>query len=147
MTQVSFKVRLATVDDAAALARLSYEFNGGEHRQAAAIAESLTRGGELVAVAVAVQEGRVIGFGCAQSYRSFCYSEAYGEITEMYIEQAYRRQGAATALLDLLEKELSRRSVVSIKILTGNTNDSALRTYGNNGYTRENEAVMIKELC
>lgn len=141
---MSIKVRLATVNDAAALARLNYEFNGGELRQAAEISESLLRDGEVVAVAL--MEDRVIGFGCARSYNSFCYSEACGEITEMYIEQAYRRKGAATALLNLLEKELSRRSVVSVRILTGSNNHSALGTYENNGYSRDNEAVLTKKL-
>ncbi|MDF9844792.1 MULTISPECIES: GNAT family N-acetyltransferase [unclassified Paenibacillus] len=90
--------------------------------------------------------GGQIGFGCARSYNSFCYSEACGETTEMYIEQAYRRKGAATALLNLLEKELSRRSVVSVRILTGSNNHSALRPYENNGYSRDNEAVLTKKL-
>ncbi|WP_415841011.1 GNAT family N-acetyltransferase [Paenibacillus typhae] len=60
-------------------------------------------------------------------------------------KQAYRRKGAATALLNLLEKELSRRSVVDVRILTGSTNHSAQRTYENKGYSIDNEAVLTKQ--
>ncbi|OMF94436.1 GNAT family N-acetyltransferase, partial [Paenibacillus sp. FSL R7-0273] len=69
-----------------------------------------------------------------------------GRLQKCYIEQAYRRKGAAAALLNLLEKELSRRSVVSVRILTGRNNHLALRTYEKNGYLRDNEAVFTKKL-
>ncbi|WP_244535747.1 GNAT family N-acetyltransferase [Lentibacillus halodurans] len=44
-----------------------------------------------------------VGFACAQSYRSFCYSSAQGEMTELYVEEKARRLGFASSLIALLE--------------------------------------------
>nr|WP_232381199.1 GNAT family N-acetyltransferase [Paenibacillus tianjinensis] len=137
-------MRRATVDDAEDLARLNFEFNGGEPRPCQDIIASLRSNQELVAVALMLDE--VVAFGCAQSYRSFCYPGAYGEITEMYVSEVGRRKGAATALIAFLEQELSYQGVTSVKILTGKTNNPALKTYQASGYITSAETVLLKEV-
>jgi hypothetical protein len=47
-------VRLATINDADALSRLNFEFNGGEKRPVAVIIQSLNSSNELVAVATSL---------------------------------------------------------------------------------------------
>nr|WP_245237616.1 GNAT family N-acetyltransferase [Paenibacillus ihuae] len=137
-------MRRATVDDAEDLARLNFEFNGGEPRQGQDIKASLRSNQELVAVALMLDE--VVAFGCAQSYRSFCYPDPYGEITEMYVSEAARRKGAATALIAFLEQELCCQGVTSVKILTGNTNNPALNTYQASGYITSAEVMLQKKV-
>lgn len=141
---MTIQVRLATSNDAGDLARLNFEFNGGERRQAADIARNLNRNKELVVVAVTQNE--IVGFGCAQSYQSFCYPAANGEITEMYVTEAARRKGAAAALIAFLEQALKERGVDNVKILTGSLNNPAIRTYETSGYVKCSETVLMKHL-
>ncbi|MDO3679830.1 GNAT family N-acetyltransferase [Paenibacillus ehimensis] len=138
------EVRMATADDAADLARLNQAFNGGELLPASEIIESMNRNSELIVVAT--MNGRVVGFACAQSYKSFCYREGLGEITEMYIEQAARRKGLATSMIALLEDKLAECGVKVIKILTGSDNDPAIKTYERCGYVKDDEIFLQKEL-
>ncbi|XOK62464.1 N-acetyltransferase family protein [Paenibacillus elgii] len=138
------EVRMATADDAADLARLNQAFNGGELLPASEIIESMNRSSELIVVATI--DGKVVGFACAQSYKSFCYREGLGEITEMYIEQAARRKGLAASMIALLEDKLAERGVKNIKILTGSDNGPAIRTYERCGYIKDDEIFLQKEL-
>ncbi len=136
------RARLASIADAEELSRLNQEFNGGDGRPPAQIAKSLNAGNELVAVAEI--NGRVVGFGCAQSYHSFCYEEPQGEITELYVEEHARRRGIAAAILSCLEDYLGKRGVKEIKVLTGKGNVAAICTYEHSGYVVDDELLLIK---
>ncbi len=57
---MEIKVRLATENDAEALARLNQEFNGGDKRPSLEIIESLDKSNELIAVAE--MAGKVVAF-------------------------------------------------------------------------------------
>lgn len=139
------KVRLASSADAEELSRLNQEFNGGVLRPAAKIIEHLNiNRNELIAVAE--MNGRIVGFGCGQCFSSFCYDEPYGEITELYIEEAARRQGMAVALISCLEENFRQRGVKSIKVLTGSSNIAAIRTYEQCSYVKEDEQMLVKHL-
>ncbi|MCR8630306.1 GNAT family N-acetyltransferase [Paenibacillus radicis (ex Xue et al. 2023)] len=137
-------VRLATINDADVLSSLNFKFNGGDKRPVTEIVESLKSCNELVAVATLSDE--VIGFACAQSFKSFCYKDAYGEITEMYVEEAARRKGVATSLLSFLEEQLSLRGVKTIKVLTGSDNEAAINTYVRSNYIVDDEVMLNKKL-
>lgn len=137
-------VRLATSSDADILSRLNVEFNDGIQRTATEVIESLNTGNELVAVVVI--SGEVVGFACAQCFQSFCYSAAYGEITEMYVRESARRKGGAVALIGFLEDQLRLRGVSSVKILTGRTNKPAIAAYGRCGYIQGEEVYLEKKL-
>ncbi|WP_339320044.1 GNAT family N-acetyltransferase [Paenibacillus sp. FSL R10-2734] len=135
---------MATISDAEALSKLNFEFNGGDKRPVSEIIKCLNSNNECVAVATLMNE--VIGFGCAQSFKSFCYNEAYGEITEMYVKKSARRNGVATSLISFLENQLHSRGVKSIKILTGRDNNSAIKVYELSGYVMDDEVMLMKEL-
>ncbi|GIO32194.1 hypothetical protein J2TS6_33350 [Paenibacillus albilobatus] len=138
------RARLATLTDAEELSRLNQEFNGGDRRPPAQIMKSLNTNNELVAVAEV--NGRIVGFGCAQSFDSFCYEEPQGEITELYVEENARRKGAAAAILSCLEDNLRERGVKDIKVLTGKENDAAIRTYEHNRYVIDDELLLKKRI-
>lgn len=125
-------VRLATICNADVLSRLNLEFNGGVKRPVPEIIKCLNSNTE------------VVGFGCAQSLKSFCYNEAYGEITEMYVKESARRNGVATALISFLESQLYSRGVKTVKILTGEDNRVAIKAYELSGYVKDDE-VMLKK--
>lgn len=137
-------VRLASLTDAEELSRLNHEFNGGEKRSPAKIIERLNHNNELIAVAEI--SGKIVGFGCAQSFYSFCYEEPYGEITELYVEEAARRKGIAIAIISCLEDNLRTLGVRSMKVLTGRRNNAAIKTYENCNYVKDDEQLLKKRL-
>lgn len=141
---MEIRARLATEQDAGALAELNQEFNGGDRRSAAAIRDSMRQSDELIAVAEL--GGKVVGFGCAQSFKSFCYQELQGEITELYVEPSARRKGAAASILSCLEEHLAARGVAEIKVLTGKENETAIRTYERCDYEKDDELLLKKRL-
>lgn len=134
---MQLKTRPATEDDAEQLAILNQQFNGGNRRPVAEVVDSMRTCNEIIAVAEI--DGQVVGFGCAQSYRSFCYEELLGEITELYVEPTARRKGVATALINCLEEMLITLGVTEIKVLTGRRNDRAIRMYERFNYVRDDE--------
>ncbi|WP_426450841.1 N-acetyltransferase family protein [Paenibacillus sp. S-38] len=136
-------VRLACPDDADGLVRLNQEFNGVDIT-AEEVARSLRLSPELVAVAFL--GGALSGFACARSFASFCYRERQAEITELFVTETARGQGLARELLLLLEEHLHRQGVQSIKVITGGSNEAALKTYARSGYVRKKHAVLYKEL-
>ncbi|WP_314587855.1 GNAT family N-acetyltransferase [Paenibacillus terrigena] len=135
---------MATISDADALSRLNHEFNGGDKRPVSEIIKCLESNNELVAVSTIMDE--VIGFGCAQCLKSFCYTEAYGEITEMYVKESARRNGVATSLISFLENQLHSQGVKTVKILTGRDNKSAIKVYELSGYVKDDEVMLKKKL-
>ncbi|WP_152401039.1 GNAT family N-acetyltransferase [Paenibacillus cellulositrophicus] len=138
------KVRLASVTDAEELSRLNQAFNGGDKRPPQQIMESLKINNELIAVAEI--RGKLVGFGCAQSFHSFCYEEPQGEITELYVEKAVRRRGIAGAIISCLEENLRKRGVKSVKLLTGKRNDAAIKTYEHCHYVKDDELLLTKKI-
>lgn len=134
-------VRLALESDAIALSELNLEFNGIQ-REPLEIATCLKKNEELVVVAVL--NDKVIGFGCAQVARSFCYKHLSGEITEMYVKPPYRRTGVASVLLHELEKLLLEKEVDAIRILTGVNNASAKIAYQKKGYRLRTTSLLFK---
>jgi len=136
-------VRWAAKDDAGELVALNYEFNG-TRRSEEDVRNSLANSGEWIALAVL--DGEVVGFACAQWFQSFCYAEAQGEITEMYIRETARRKGLATLLISFLEEQFRKHGVEEVKIVTGRHNEAAIRMYERSGYTMKNSAVFQKEL-
>lgn len=138
-------VRLACLTDAEGLSRLNQEFNGGDKRPPAKIIEGLSiNHNELIVVAEIA--GKIVGFGCVQIFYSFCYEEPHGEITELYVEEAARRKGIAIALISFLEENLRTRGVRSMKVLTGRSNNAAIKTYELCNYVKDDEQLLKKRL-
>nr|WP_150960102.1 GNAT family N-acetyltransferase [Aneurinibacillus sp. XH2] len=136
-------VRWASAEDSGALVRLNNKFNG-VGVSASEVEQSLQNSNELVAIAVL--DETPAGFACAQFFKSFCYSELVGEITELYVEEEARGKGLATLLIRFLEEELIRLGVTNIKVLTGNNNRAGIRTYEKSGYKLRDELVFEKEI-
>jgi ribosomal protein S18 acetylase RimI-like enzyme len=143
MDQKRTIIRWATEQDAGDLVRLNNEFNG-VGMTTEGVKESLTQSNELVALAVI--EDNPVGFACAQYFKSFCYRNLYGEITEMYINEAARGRGLATLLISFLEVELQSRGVRRVKVITGIKNEVAIRTYEKSQYTKEDDLILHKKL-
>lgn len=136
-------VREAVKEDVPFLIELNDQFNG-VRRSREEVETDLLNAREVIVVAV--MEERVVGFACGQIYKSFCYAEHQAEITEMYIQESARRNGLAGMMIERLEGIFNNSGVKHIKILTGNKNAKAIKTYEKAGYDREDELVFAKEL-
>ncbi|MBE4909887.1 GNAT family N-acetyltransferase [Bacillus luteolus] len=133
--------RWANENDVEILVALNNEFNG-IGLTTNEVKESLDKTNELISLAILDDEP--VGFACAQYFKSFCYTNLQGEITEMYIKETARRKGIASLLISFLELELRIRGVESVKIITGKNNDAAIKTYEQSNYIKKDHIVLRK---
>ncbi|MHA7584219.1 GNAT family N-acetyltransferase [Paenibacillus vandeheii] len=143
MTEEKMVIRWANANDAEDLLKLNDAFNG-VGTSVDEVKDSLALSDELIALAVI--NDQAVGFACAQYFKSFCYRGFQGEITEMYITQVARRRGLATLLISFIEDELRARGVTNMKILTGQRNEMAIKTYEKSNYARTEEVLLQKKL-
>lgn len=141
---MSFVIRPAVPGDAPALLAMNAAFNGDTGMTEEAIRRSLLTCPETVLIAEC--KGTPAGFCCTQVHHSFCYPAPVAEVTEMYVEEAFRRQGCASAMLRALEELLARQGVDEMHLLTGTANTAAQAAYERAGFRRKNEAYMVKEV-
>ena len=137
--------RLACPADAEALVRLNAAFNEVDDVSATDIRRSLAESAEIVVVAEI--NGTAVAFCCAQVHRSFCYKTPVAEVTEMYVDAAYRRKGYASGMLTFLEEHMRTTcGVDELHLLTGADNHAAQAAYQKAGFVKKNEAYMMKEV-
>lgn len=138
-------IRLARPADAEALVRLNAVFNEVNDVTAEDVRRSLEISGEVVVVADV--DGVPVAFCCAQVHHSFCYASPVAEVTEMYVEEAFRRQGIAQAMLGFLEAHLRDCcGVDELHLLTGTGNHAAQSAYRKAGFIIKDEVYMVKTL-
>ncbi len=139
-------IRLAAPEDAGQLFGLNERFNGPSGTTVEDMARSLgDNPRELVIVADC--EGTLAGFVCVQVKYSFCYERPSAEITEVFVDEGYRRAGLGRKLLEFAERMAAERFGVSeLTVLTGGDNFPAQGLYEGAGFEREDEAVFMKEL-
>ena len=137
-------IRLATEKDAQALCILNEAFNGCGLTTPERIRHSLLHNPQEVVV-VAQEDGRLVGFTCVQLKRSFCYEAAMPEVTEVYVEPAYRNRGLATQMLAAAEEACqSRGPLQKFELLTGQGNLAAQAAYRKSGYVADGKLHMSK---
>ena len=134
-------IRAVQVDDIPDMLKMNNEFNDVDCATVESMRESLEKNkNELVFIAV--NDGKAIGFICAQLYSSICYTSKQGEITELFVSKSYRRKGIATMLVNHLEFELIKNNVHEITIITGMKNFNAQKLYEKCGYVHRRMAYV-----
>ena len=137
-------IRLASYSDASELKRLNDLFNGEGCNTVKAIEESIKKNEQEI-ICVADDGNKLVGVCCGQILKSMCYAAKYGEITEIYVEEEYRRQGIGRKLLITTESELSERGVKHFHILTGEENITAQTLYNSCGYAKTTKILFDKD--
>ncbi len=135
--------RVAVVSDAEELRRLNDAFNGTGSNTTEGIREALVRE-DAETVFVAEAEGRLLGFGCGQLLKSICYSVFYAEITEIYVEEAFQKQGIGKGLLCFMEDWYRSKNIHDFQLFTGGENLNAQKFYKRQGYRRSDEIMYRK---
>lgn len=139
------KIRLANLNDAAALFKMNEHFNGAGSTTKELLADSIVNNMQE-AVFIATVDGEAAGFCCVQLFKSMCYRSYYAEITELFVEEAYRQQGVATALMGYVEDYFRDKHVKGYQLFTGKQNEIAQAFYEKNGYTQSTEQMYRKRL-
>ena len=136
-------IRLANNSDAPELKILNDLFNGEGCNTVEEIEDSLLRNEQEI-ICVADDGNKLVGFCCGQVMKSMCYSYKYGEITELFVLEQYRRQGIGRHLLRATENELNKCGVNHLHVLTGNENAAAQTLYSLCGYIKTSEILFDK---
>ena len=139
-------VRLATVRDAEQLGVLNEEFNGKDETAIDHIRNSIENNKQEVVI-VDDENGMLAGFVCVQLKKSFCYDEYMPEITEVYVNKAYRERGIASEMITFAEDYCARNYPLhKYELLTGKENVIAQSVYGKLGYTDDGELHLSKRI-
>src|SRR5262245_12985267 len=126
-------IRLATSADADDLARMNAAFNGVSD-SAAEIAARLAACADIETAILAELDGQVGGFACVRIVPCVLYAELYAELTELYVEPAFRRRGLGRALIGYAEELARARGASELLIMTGVGNAAAQALYRAVGY-------------
>ncbi len=131
MEQVT--VRQATPDDAAELAVLLDRFDGAGATPAQ-VAARMQACAPVLTTYVAEIEGTMAGFACLRLVPHLQGDAPYAELTDIYVDEPYRRRGAARALMAHIEGEAQAAGATEVVVITGMENDSAQAAYRAQGY-------------
>jgi GNAT superfamily N-acetyltransferase len=126
-------VREATGDDVAELNRLNAAFNGGDE-PAAALAARLADPARVELALVAEREGRLVGFAGLRVVPGLFYAEPQAELTELYVEAAFRRQGIGRALVEAAVRRATEAGATGMTVRTGDDNAEAIALYQRCGF-------------
>ena len=126
-------IRAASPAAAADLARMNAAFNGVSD-SAAQIAARLVACADIETAILAELDGQVGGFACVRVVPCVLYAEPYAELTELYVEPAFRRRGLGRALIAYAEQLALVRGASDLVIMTGVGNAAAQALYRAAGY-------------
>ncbi len=139
-------VRIAAAKDVVQLGILNDEFNGKDKTTIDHIRNSIVNNKQEVVI-VDDENEVLTGFVCVQLKKSFCYDEYMPEITEVYVNPAYRRKGIATEMIAFAEDYCTRNYPLhKYELLTGKNNMIAQSVYGKLGYRDDGELHLSKRI-
>lgn len=137
-------IRVAAPEDSLDLARLLEAFDGPAVTPEQA--ESRLRAVQGVETAVLAEvAGRAVGFASVRVVSFLSEDTPYAELTELYVERLYRRQGIGRALVEYVEALARKRGATSLQLLTGLDNRDAQAFYRALGYL-DDALAMRKRL-
>lgn len=137
-------VRVATQDDLHDLARLNTQFNDVD-TTAEQIIERLADPQCVEIPIVAEVDHQITGFAALRVVPQIFYAGAHAELTELFIEESYRRRGIGQALIRFAEQLAESQGAGELVIHTGEENQTAQEFYVAMGYEPW-EIVMGKTL-
>lgn len=138
-------IRRANDGDAEGLFQLNELFNGKGSTTIDKLQESLRYNKQEI-VFVAFFEEKQVGFICGQVFMSMCYDTYYGEISELFVLEEYRRKGIARQLIGKMEDEFKKNNIFSFQLFTGEDNITAQTLYTSCGFLRSEEWMYRKRV-
>ncbi len=133
-------IRTAQPDDVPEIARLNKLFNGVDE-PAANYAVRLVDAHRVDTPILAELDDRAIGLANLRLLPAVFYSEMYAELTELFVEEGYRRHGAGRALVTFAEGMALNGGAHEMIILTDFYNSTAQALYRALGYQHRDIAL------
>ena len=130
-------IKRADISDAPALQQLNEAFNENGMTVESIAASLREERKEIIFIAYA--DGQPAGFISGITNQSIWYKSLYASVDELFVDEAYRRRGIASKLIEAMEAEFRIIGVAAAFILTGAKNEAAQAAYakcGYEGYTR-----------
>ena len=126
-------VHQATPDDATELARLLDLFDdmGATPEQVAA---RMLACQHVLTTFIGTMDGQPVGFACLRLIPHLQGDEPYAELTDIYVDAPFRRQGVARALIAHVEAAAWAAGAGALVIITGFDNEGAQAAYRASGY-------------
>lgn len=141
---VQIAIREATQDDLDALARLNERFND-VRTTAAQIAARLADPQCVEIPVVAEVDNQLVGFAGLRVVPLIFYEGTHAELTELFVEEGYRRRGVGQALIQFAERIAASNGAEELILHTGEENQMAQEFYTAMGYEAW-EIVMGKDI-
>ena len=126
-------VRQATPGDAAELARMLDRFDGMGATPEQVAARMLACRSVLTTF-LGEMDGQPVGFACLRLVPHLQGDEPYAELTDIYVDAPFRRQGVARALIAQVEAAARSAGGSDVVIITGFDNEGARAAYRAAGY-------------
>jgi len=139
----TIRTRTAESADAAGLAqlvRLNALFNGASD-SAEQIAARLKDPRRVETIILAESDDCIVGFAALRIVPCVFFSEPYTELTELYVDESYRRRGVGRALVAHVEKLAREAGARHMLILTDFYNNAAQSLYRSMGYVHYDIAL------
>jgi GNAT superfamily N-acetyltransferase len=83
---------------------------------------------------IGVLDGQVAGFACLRLIPRLQGDEPYAELTDIYVDVLFRRQGVTGALIAHVEAAARAAGASGLVIITGFDNQGAQAVYRASGY-------------
>ncbi len=128
-------VRPATTADADVLTDMLIAFDGASVMPEQVIARMQACQAFLMTF-LSEMDGQVAGFACLRLLPQLQEDTPYAEVTDIYVDPAFRRRGVARALLEHIDSVAQAAGAQNIILTTGFDNDGAQATYRACGYAR-----------
>ena len=136
-------LRIAEPADASEIARLNALFND-VHQPPEFYAARMGEAQRADTPILAEIDGCVVGMVNLRLVKQVFYPEPYAELTELFVEEAYRRRGVARALIESAEELARAAGAPEMLILTDFYNHPAQMLYGALGYVHHDIVVSKK---
>ena len=126
-------VHQATPDEATELARLLNLFDnmGATPEQ---VATRMLACQNVLTTFICELDGQPVGFACLRLIPPLQGDEPYAELTDIYVDAPFRRQGVAHGLIAHLEAAARAAGAGGLVIITGFDNAGAQAAYRASGY-------------
>jgi ribosomal protein S18 acetylase RimI-like enzyme len=85
---------------------------------------------------IGAMDGQPVGFACLRLVPHLQGDEPYAELTDIYVEAPFRRQGVARALIAQVEAAARAAGASEVVIITGFDNEGAQAAYRASGYAK-----------
>lgn len=140
---MKIEIRKAVISDADVLYKLNEDFNGKGTTEIDLLKNSLLNNEQEI-VFVASVNNKTVGFCCVQIFKSMCYSKYYAEITELYVDEGFRRMGIAAKIFEYVEEYFRNKNIGGYQFFTSENNTVAQSFYEKQGYIKSNEIMYRK---